>query len=417
MNQAAAGTRPPWTCPFCPLLCDAFVAQPPAQTPGAWALQGGHCSRAQQALARFEAGGAPAPAARAAGQAVPLAQAVAAAAALLRGARQPLFGGLGTDVAGARALFSLAAATGAICDAAGGPALMQSTRALQDRGGFATSLAEVRARADVLLCLGSPPAARYPEFDTRIGASAGDPRWLVLAPGGQAADFFAPVARLAALLEGRTLAGAPAALLQAAQRLQAAQYAVVVAETGALGSQGALLIEALQRIVASLNHKGRAALLSLGGADGGSTVNAVHTWMSGLPLRTRLGAQGFEHAPLAFDAARLLADGDADLLLWLASFGTEAAPPASPPGRAGTPRILIGHPRLAAEPADVFIPVATPGIHTDGHLFRTDGVVLMPLHPVPGLADAGLPTAAAVLRQLHAALQVAPQAAPREATA
>lgn len=412
MNQAAAGTRPPWTCPFCPLLCDTFMAQPPAQPPGALVLQGGHCSRARQALARFEAGGAPAPAARAGRQTVTADQAVAAAAALLRGARQPLFGGLGTDVAGARALFALAAASGAICDAAGGRALTQSTRALQDRGGFATSLAEVRARADVLLCLGSPPAARYPEFDTRIGASASDPRWLVLAPGGQAADFFAPVARLAALLEGRTLAGAPAPLVQAAQRLQAAQYAVVVAETGTLGSQGALLVEALQRIVASLNRKGRAAVLSLGGADGGSTVNAVHTWLSGLPLRTRLGANGFEHAPQAFDAARLLADGDADLLLWLASFGTEADPPAS---RAGMPRILIGHPRLAAEPADVFIAVATPGIHTDGHLFRTDGVVLMPLHPVPGLADAGLPTAAAVLSQLHAALQAAPQATPQAA--
>jgi formylmethanofuran dehydrogenase subunit B len=30
----------------------------------------------------------------------------------------------------------------------------------------------------------------------------------------------------------------------------------------------------------------------------------------------------------------------------------------------------------------VFIPVATPGIGTAGHLFRVDGVVLMPLRRV-----------------------------------
>jgi formylmethanofuran dehydrogenase subunit B len=367
-------------------------------------LQCGDCPQARAGLARFArastaGAGAAAQTPLVAGQPVGLDGAVARAAALLRASGQPVFGGLGTDVAGARALFRLATACGAICD--GGDALMQSTRALQDRGGFATSLAEVRARADVLLCLGSTPGERYPLFDDRCGLQPDDARWLVLAPGGQPGDFFAPVARLAALLEGRSSAGAPVDLLQAAERLQAAAYAVVVIETARLGTQGALLIETLQRIVASLNRKHRAAALTLGGANGTGTVNAVFTWMSGLPLRTRLAAQGFEHAPLAFDAARLLAAGDADLLLWLASYGTEGRAPATP---GGTPRIVIGHPSLASETADVFIPVATPGIHHGGHLFRTDGVVMMPLHPVSGLAENGLPSAEAVLQQLHAAL-------------
>jgi formylmethanofuran dehydrogenase subunit B len=333
-----------------------------------------------------------------AGQPASLDTALSHAARLLRAAQQPVFAGLGTDVAGARALFNLAAGCGAICD--GGDALMQSTRALQDRGGFATSLAEVRARADALLCLGSPPGERYPLFDERCGLSPGDDRWLVLAPGGEAGDFFAPVARLAALLEGRDSDGAPAELLQAAGRLRAAAYAVVIIETARLGPQGALLIEMLQRIVATLNRKGRAAALTLGGANGTGTANAVFTWLSGLPLRTRLGAQGLDHRPLAFDATRLLAAGDADLLLWLASFGTEVAPP---PVRPGTPRLVIGHPGLASEPAEVFIPVATPGIHHHGHLFRTDGVVLMPLHAVPALDGTGLPSAETVLRALQAA--------------
>lgn len=380
-----------------------------AQSGPPLSLRSGSCAKLQAGLDRFAVAAGPAAHALPAciaGQPAALDDAVAHAAALLRNSRQAVFGGLGTDVAGARALFRLATACGAICD--GGDALMQSTRALQDRGGFATSMAEVRARADVLLCLGSPPGERYPLFDERCGLQPADARWLVLAPGGQAADFLAPVARLAALLEGRSTACAPADLSQAAERLQAAEYAVVVIETARLGAQGALLIEMLQRVVASLNRKRRAAALTLGGANGTGTVNAVFTWMSGLPLRTRLAAQGFEHAPLAFDAPRLLVDGDADLLLWLASFGGEAAAPAT---RAGTPRIVIGHPLFASEPADVFIPVATPGIHHAGHLFRTDGVVLMPLHPLPGLADAGLPTAEAVLKQLYAAF------APQEAAA
>jgi formylmethanofuran dehydrogenase subunit B len=49
----------------------------------------------------------------------------------------------------------------------------------------------------------------------------------------------------------------------------------------------------------------------------------------------------------------------------------------------------------------VFIPVATPGIGSPGHLFRTDGTVLMPLEPV---ARDRLPTAADVLTRIMAAL-------------
>ncbi len=393
MTVPLTASRSPWTCPFCPLLCDGFDVETHAD--GSLGLQGSDCARARLALSRFATSAAAT--ARCQGQPCDAGTAIAAAAALLKGSRQPLFGGLGTDVAGARALYALSCATGAICDAAAGGPLMQSTRALQDRGGFATSLAEVRSRADLVLCLGSPPASRYPEFNARTGLAVDDPRWLVLAEGLQAEDWFAPVAHLAALVEGRASASAPPPLRAAAERLQAARYVVVVVETAALGPQGALLIEMLQRVVATLNRSTRAAMLSLGGGDGASTVNGVFTWLSGLPLRTRLGWQGLEHEPVAFDATRLVAGGEVDLLLWLASFGTEPLPPQGP-----QPRVVIGHPALATEPADVFIPVATPGIGHGGHLFRTDGVVMMPLH---GVAPGPLPRADEVLRHIHAALQ------------
>ena len=392
----------PWTCPFCPLLCDAFDIA--VQADGRLRLAGSDCPRAQQALSRF--GTTPAALPRVRGRDCSLDEAVGAAARLLAASRQPLFGGLGTDVAGARALYALACASGAICDAAAGVPLMQATRALQDRGGFGTSLAEVRSRADLVLCLGRRPAAHYPEFDARTGLATDDPRWLVLGDGLAACDWFALAARLAALVEGRAVEGAPPDLQAAAQRLQAARYSVIVVETATLGPQGALLIEMLQRVVATLNRSTRAALLSLGGGDGAATVNGVFTWLSGLPLRTRLGPQGLDHDPVAFDATRLVADGAVDLLLWLASFGTEAPEPASAWAAAGTlPRIVVGHPALASQtagPADVFIPVATPGIHHAGHLFRSDGVVMMPLHAAQPTA---LPRADEVLRRMLAALK------------
>ena len=116
----------PWTCPFCPLLCDDLAVAAPGPA-GSLGLSGGECPLAQAALSGFTA--TPSTAQPSVdGRTCDLETAVAAAAHILAGSRQPLFGGLGTDVAGARALYRLACETGAICGAARGSELMQGQR-------------------------------------------------------------------------------------------------------------------------------------------------------------------------------------------------------------------------------------------------------------------------------------------------
>lgn len=412
----AVAAPAPWTCPFCPLLCDRWTVRPDPSGQGL-ELVDSDCARALAGLAQFDAAaGAVQP--RVDGRAATQEDAVAAAARLLRASRQPLFGGLGTDVAGARALYPLACATGAICDAAQGAALAQSVRALQDRGGFTTTLAEVRARADVVVFVGGLGLEQAPLLFDRLGlGDAVVPQRHVVAIGASAneqaalaalgqrpgvhveslqgeGDLFEQVALLGAALSGRAVEVSPQRAAHAA-RLRAARYSVFVGAPGKLGSQSALLIESIHRIVAQLNVSTRAAALWLGGGDGAATVNQVFTWLSGLPLRSRAGPRGLEHEPLCFDAARLMEDGAVDALLWLSSFDATSTPPAT-----DLPLIVLGHPRLAAScqrAGSVFIPVSTPGIGAAGHLFRTDGVVLLPLF---ALRDDGLPSAADVITQI-----------------
>lgn len=397
----------PWTCPFCPLLCDGFALE--ARHGGAPALVGSDCTRARAALARFAA----TPAAPAIdGQPALLDAALDAAAGLLAAARQPLFAGLGTDVDGARALYPLACATGAISDAASGEALLHTLRALQDRGQFTTTLAEVRNRADLVVCFGSSPREAMPEIWRRIGIGeplvprreivfVGAPADAALAglPGVTTTslplegDLFDTLALLSACAAQRRVA-APAAIAALAERLRAARYAVLVLEPARLPPQGALIVEALNQVVASLNRSTRAGLLPLGGIDGSASVNQTFTWLSGLPLRSRAGPLGLEHEPLRHDTASLLARGDVDALLWVASFGTEPARPAT-----DVPTVVIGGPGVAAPAKGVFIPVATPGLGGIGHLFRTDGVVALPLDAT---RDDGLPGVADVAKALTA---------------
>ncbi len=400
-----------WTCPFCPLLCDGFSL---SKSGAQFRLSGSTCARAGAALATF---GTQAAATEPAldGRTVGLEAALDATAKLLRGSRQPLFGGMATDVAGTRALFRLANATGAVLDHAKGDSLMHSLRALQDRGLFYTTLAEIRNRADLVVCLGTNPGEHYPEFFRRCAPAAGSAlrRKVVFVGAGArpqavgldqaqvdelapAGDVFDLAAMLAALVAGRRPVAPDDALAALAERMRAASYCVLVWESGRLPEHGALFAEAVLRIVNSLNRAARAASFCLGGDHGAYTANYALAWMSGLPLRTGVLARGLVHEPQRYATARLVADKAVDLLLWVASFGAELAPPDT-----DLPLVVLGHPALEAALAGrtntVFIPVSTPGIGSAGHLFRADGGVVLPL--VPAYVDR-LPTVAEVAAKL-----------------
>jgi len=403
---ATEGGAARWTSPFCLLLCDTLDVRADASGT-ALALGGGECAGARSALPRFS----PGPSAAGPlvdGRSASPDDACAAAARILAGSRQPLFGGLGTDVAGARALYRLASETGAICDAAGGEALMHTVRPLQDRGGYGTTLAEVRNRADLVVCLGGLPTGGAAELLARCGVGAGGaPRRELVVLGGSPADpgalqpeavalqgdLFDTVALLSALVARRAVPDAAPGLATLADRLLAARYGVIVGQADMLPAQGALIVEGVQRIVATLNASTRAAAMWLGGGNGAGTVNQVFTWLCGLPLRSRAGAIAPEHDPVCFGAARLLQEQAVDSLLWISCFDPDCAPPSS----LQVPLVVLGHPELAASAShagSVFIPVSTPGIGSPGHLFRADGGAVLPLVTV--YRDS-LPTLAEVL--------------------
>jgi formylmethanofuran dehydrogenase subunit B len=395
---------PIWTCPFCALLCDGLASPADAAA---------RCPRARAAVDAL--GAAPADAA------VDPAAAIAKAAALLATWRQPLFGGMGTDVAGARALYRLAARTGAIVDHADGDLLMRGLRAVQDRGQYIATLGELRARCHTLVCVGTTGVARYPRFFERIGLGrdggpcvklvflgvpppAGLPAGVAVQHLPGSGDLLADAQQLSAWVARKPAArpvAADAALAALADELLASPYAVLLWEGGALPAQGELVVEALNRTVGTLNLSTRAATFGLGGSDGAASVNQAFTWLGGLPLRTRISHAGMQHEPHRHATARLLADGAVDGLLWVASFDPARLPPATP-----LPRIVLGPRAMAGrlDPRDLFIPVATPGLNSDAHLFRTDGPVLLPL---AAARSDGLLTVAQVAAALLQAMELA----------
>lgn len=410
IDAAAHPDAPAWTCPCCALLCADFASPDQAAA---------RCSRARDRLAGLASvSDAPTTAtARIEDREAPITQAITHAAQWLATWRQPLFAGLGTDVAGARALYRLAARTGAILDHADGDALFHGLRAIQDRGQYIATLGEVASRAHTIVFVGTDGVARHPRLFERFGLNhAATPcRKLVFLgsvppaslitrasvqhlPGS--GDLPADVQQLAAWVSRKPAsrpAVADAALATLADELLASPYAVLVWEGGALPRHGAMIVERLNGIVGMLNQTTRAATFGLGGSDGAASVNQTVTWLSGLPLRTRVSAQGLEHDPHRFATARLLADGAVDGVLWVHGFDATRVPPHT-----DLPRIVLGPQAMAAtlDARDVFIPIATPGLHAGAHLFRTDGPVMLHLEA----AEARYMTVAQVATDLLRAL-------------
>src|SRR6185312_2834822 len=100
-------------CPFCGLACDDLTV---ALTAGRVSVRDAGCALSRTGFERAPADATP----QVAGNAASLDDAIAAAAAILRKSRQPLFAGLATDVAGLRAVMQLAERTGGIVDHLGG---------------------------------------------------------------------------------------------------------------------------------------------------------------------------------------------------------------------------------------------------------------------------------------------------------
>ena len=357
------------------------------------------------------------------GKEVSLDQAVSHIADLLRTSKQPVIGGMATDLNGARSAMALADKSRATIDNMDSAAGMRNTLVLQDTGWMITTLTEVRNRVDLLLVVGSDIEAGFPRFFERMvwnkesmfdqdiesrqvvylgKAPSGD---VSTSPQGKKAQVLAcddsdlpeVVSILRALVNGKGIQAeqvggiAVSDLAVLAEQLKQAKYSVVAWSAGQLDFDHAeATVQTVCEMVKDLNLDTRSSGLPLGGKEGGVTVNQVSAWQAGFPMRTSFNRGYPDYDPYLSDTNRMLANDEVDTLLWVSSFNVDRTPPQS---KAKT--IVLGRSGMSfdQEP-EVFIPVGTPGIDHVGRAFRTDGVVSVPLRK---LRDSGLPSTFDVL--------------------
>ncbi len=391
------------TCPGCGLLCDDIVLE---ITNNQLKVINSNCTKTVAFFEQDLAENSP----QIAGKPATLQAAISKVAEILRQARKPIFTGLGTDVKGFRALYTLSQKTSAHLSHMNAASMARNLKVLQSTGWQTTTLTEVKNRADVIVCFGSDLLSHNARFFERfvdvdgMFVSAKNRQVIVLGEASnqgasdalqsawtlpcKAADLPSITIALRALVAGKHLkatevAGVKLSDMQTlADKLKEAKYAVLTWVAKDLDFNHAeLTIQNITEIVASLNKTTRAAGLPLGGSDGDTSANNANTWLSGLALND--GALNVEHA-------------EHDAMVWVNSFSPEKMPPNT-----DKPLIILGNPNIKHQ-ADVFIPIATPGLDCSGTLFRVDSSVVLPLKKV---RESHLPTLAQVISQIEAQLK------------
>jgi len=369
--------------------------------------------------------------ARVDGKEVSLDIAVAKAAELLRASNQPVIGGCATDVNGMRGVMALADHSGAVVDNMNFTGARRNFLALQDTGWMNTTLAEIKNRCDLLLVVGVDLEGFAPRFFERYlwnkesmfldDTSQRQIVYIGKAPSGDAStspagikakvlkcadeDLPEVMAVLRALVKGKKIVAtnicgiAQSDLQILADQLIAAKYSVVTWAAGALDFDHAeLTVQMLSEMVKDINTMDtRSSGFPLGGKDGDQTANQVCGWTSAYPARARFSSGFPEYDPFLYDSNAMLANGEADVLVWVQAFNAASVPPQT-----DKPTIVVARSGMifAKEP-DVFIPVGTPGIDHAGHAYRLDNVVAIRLKKC---RDSGLPSTADVLNAIEQAL-------------
>lgn len=351
------------------------------------------------------------------GRAATFDAAVARAAEILAASRLPLVAGLMADVATTRAAIRLAERLRGAFDHVGAAERLHDISALRETGMMLVSPTEARRRADLLVMIGPSVLDRWPEAIAFLGdgkamirqPDAPERRLLWLgAPGsgrpGAAGletievdrdEIAGTLAALRARIAGRPSAAGlleAAVLDRLAEAMKAARFGVAVWTAADLDP---LAVEMLTGMIKDLNAATRWSGLPVGDGAHGAGIAVVSGWMTGLPPPLSFGRGRAEHDPWCFAAERLLASGEADALIWVATGAAAPAPPET-----NRPVILVTDGAATAAAAAV-IPVGRAGVDHEALLFDPR---LATFRAHPAAAPSGAVTAAEALARLTQAL-------------
>ncbi|MDI9407843.1 MAG: hypothetical protein QM523_01190 [Candidatus Pacebacteria bacterium] len=337
------------------------------------------------------------------GKPIDLNSALDFAASLIKVARMPIFIGGGCDIAGVQSLLALADSIGGVVDSRS-RILPINMQVMQENGWIATTFSEVYNRADLVILIGGNPLPNWPRLLSRLVANHDSmfrtrpPQVLQLGtaippeqlPQGldyqaitvEPSEILNTLSALTAHLKGgawREASPVHPELLQLAERIKSAHYPVVIWDAANLcptATESILAIDYLGEVIRLLTPSQRIVGLPLSSSDNAGGMASVMTWQTGFPNRLFYTPEGPESHRYRDQGLERVADGDADLLVWVS-----AITPYPMPEFKGQIIAIVGddYPESELTRATVTLRVGRIGIDHGGEVGRSDSVVMIPV--------------------------------------
>lgn len=388
-------------CPFCGCLCDDLVVT----------VEDGHVSRVKNACtisqSKFMNHGKHSVESVTVGiNEKSLDEAVEKAVKILSEAKRPLVYGLSsTDCGAISKAVEIAEVTGGVVDNTASVCHGPTILALQQVGESKASLGEAMNRADMVVFWGANPTAahlrhitRYSVMPKGMHVDGRKDRKVVVVDvrktnTARLADRFVQVSpngdyellqTLRALVRGEELeidkvSGVPAEdLKEVVEELSSAKFGVVFFGLGLTQSEGRHMnIDAAVGLVSELNRKTKFVLTPMRGHYNVAGANTVTTWQTGYPYAVDFSKGYPRYNPGEFTAVDLMASGEVDAALIVASDPAATFPVDAAKHLAKIPVITLEQKETPTTMlSKVVIPVATAGVEVEGTAYRMDGVAL-----------------------------------------
>lgn len=336
---------------------------------------------------------------------VPIEEALDETAKVLKRADFPLIYGLSsTETDAQRMAVELAELIGASIDNTSSVCHGPTIQAAQDCGAAKCTLGEVRNRADLVIFWGCNPAEAHLRHATRYSIT---PRGLFTESGrkgreivhldvretktSKMADIFVKVkpgrdyellSALRAAVKGNDVgdvAGVPSETIKRlVEKMKSCKFGVIFFGLG-LTMTGAkhMNVDAALRLVRDLNDHTKFTIIPMRGHGNVSGSNDVMTWCTGYPFAVNLSKGYPVYNPGEFSAVDILARGECDAALVIASDPVAHFPAQASKHLARIPTIVIDPKvNLTSLIAEIVIPSAIAGIECDGTAYRMDGIPL-----------------------------------------
>ena len=389
-----------WVCPFCALHCDDLIAP---ELDNEKVSDATSCLKSSRGLAGFNFRCKGKGYGYLYGKKEIVENLVIETSKVLSSSQSPFFGGLGLDILSARSVIKLAKKCSATVDHMHGDSMSPVLRSFQTRGTIFTTLSEIKSRADLIVFLKSEPSIRLPRFAELINLDSKNSRVIkAKSSSNDTGCGFGILERMRFilyLLRNNFSSPETDDAHELLHMVRNSSYCAFVWDPQEFGELSEYIANTLVEIVKEINQENRAGILTLGSDNGGLSFQNTISWMTAKSIRSKFSTNSLHYQPELFSLKRCLELKTIDSIFWFSSFCNDL-----PNENVSNYRFVAMGPESMGEKHSkffkenknsIFIPIATPGINTNGFIMRCDGAAIIPLrklfdhkvHPVEKLVS------------------------------